>query len=467
MKYLLSKIAKHDQQGSILVFEIVVIFIFSLVMLAILGNAVYQFRVLRSSTYKEQSFHIAEAGINYYQWRLAHFPTDFQDGTGGAGPYVHDYVDVDTQTVIGRYSLAVTPPLVGSTVVTIASTGWTLANPNITRTVTTRYGIPSLAKYAFLTHSDAWIGNTESVNGQMHSNGGIRFDGSGNAPITSAKTTYTCTPTFGCSPSSTKNGIWGAASLPTQNFWDFPVPNVDFSTMTSDLATIKSNAQSSGLYLAPSNAQGYSLVFNANSTVTVYKVTSLRSHQTGWDVNGVAHNEDLDYNARALQFTQALPSNGLIYIEDRTWVEGVVSGRVLVAAARLPYNPSTAPSIIVPNNLTYTVKDGSVVLGLIAQKDFLISYYAPNILEINAAIIAQNGSSQRFYYPSNVKTTLTVYGSVGSYGVWTWSWVNGSGTIISGYQNTNTTYDSNLLYGPPPSFPLTNDGYQQITWGSN
>jgi hypothetical protein len=156
------------QNGSILIFEVVIIFIFSLVILSILSGAVYQLRVLRSTNYRESAFHIAEAGVNYYQWRLAHFPTDFQDGTGQAGPYVHDYRDTDTQEIIGQYSLVITPPLIGSTVVTIESTAWTIANPSIKRVITTRYGIPSLARYAFLTNSDVWIGSSESVSNKMH-----------------------------------------------------------------------------------------------------------------------------------------------------------------------------------------------------------------------------------------------------------------------------------------------------------
>jgi hypothetical protein len=447
------------------VFEVVAIFIFSMILLAILGNAVLQFRVIKSAVAREQAFHIAEAGVNYYQWRLAHFATDYQNGTGAAGPYVMDYKDTDNQTVIGRYSLTITPPPIGSTIVTIASTGWTLANPSVKRTVTARYGVPSLAKYAVLTNTDVWVGSTESVNGQMHANGGIRFDGTGNAPITSAKTTYTCQTYHGCGP-TTKPGIWGSASAATKNFWQYPIANVDFSSITANLATMKTDAQSNGIYLPPSNAQGYSLVFNSNSTVSIYKVTSLRSHASGTDVNGASHSEDLDYNARSLQSTQALPANGIMYIEDRTWVEGVVSGRVMVAAAKLPYNAATAPSILVPNNITYTVKDGSVTLGLLAQKDILVTYYAPNNLEIDAALIAQNGSAQRYFFSGNTKNTITIYGALASYGVWTWSWSSGN-SITSGYQNTNTVYDNNLLYAPPPSFPLTTDGYQQISWSSD
>jgi hypothetical protein len=182
----------------------------------------------------------------------------------------------------------------------------------------------------------------------------------------------------------------------------------------------------------------------------------------------VAHNEYIDYKTRVLQSTRALPTNGIIYIEDKIWVEGTVSGRVLVAAATLPYNPSTAPTIYIPNNIVYAAKDGTNVLGLLAQKDIVVTYHAPSTLEIDAALIAQNGSAQFFYYNGNVKSTLTVYGSIMSFGQWTWTWVSGGiGSVISGYTTTNSNYDSNLLYNPPPGFPLSSSDYQQLNWLSD
>ena len=472
------RLAKNKHQGSILIFEVVAIFITSLVLLSLLGYASQQLRLVRSSANKELAFHIAEAGANYYEWHLAHFASDYANGTGQTGcnpcgPYVTDFRDTDVNTILGQYSLLITPPPVGSTVVTIQSTGWTTQEPKIKRTVTVRYGVPSLAKYSLLTNTDIWVGNTETVSGEMHANGGIRFDGTGNAPISSAKsnyppppasnTGYLCQWYHGCGPTQ-KPGIWGAAPASTQAFWQIGVPTIDFSSMTSDLATMKTDAQASGIYLPPSSAQGYSLVFNANATVSVYKVTSLLAHPSGQDVNGASHSEDLDYNARALQFNQALPTNGIIYVEDRTWVEGTVAGRVMVAVAKLPYNAATAPSILIPNNILYTAKDGSASLGLLAQQDVLITYSSPNDLEIDAAMVAQNGSTERYYFPGNIKNTITIYGAVASFGVWTWNW---NSPVNSGYVNTVTVYDGNLLYAPPPKFPLSSAGYQQISWDSN
>jgi hypothetical protein len=460
---------KNLNQGSILIYTIVVIFIFSLVMLSLVQYSTTQIRLTRSTISREQALQIAEAGVNYYQWRLAHFPTDYWDGNASTtpGPYIHSYTDKDTNEVLGSYSLEITPPAVGSTVTTIKSTGRTLDNPTQSRIVTVRYGIPSLAQYAFLTNGDVWIGSDESVNGQFFANGGIRFDGTGNAPIISAKSTYTCQSWSGSPCPATKNGIWGSAPASTQSYWQFPQPNVDFASLTSDLATMKSNAQSSGIYVAPSSAQGYLLVFKVNGTMDLWRVNSLKSPVNGMDVNGTWRNTSLDYNNKTFINNRAIPANGIIFIEDNVWVEGTVKGRAMVAAAKLPYNAASAPSVIISNDIVYAAKDGTNSLGLIGQKDVLISYGSPNNLEINAALIAQNGSAQHYYWPGATKTLITIYGTVASFGTWTWSWVNGSGTCVSGYCNTDTVYDSNLLYSPPPSFPLSSSGYQQISWSSN
>ncbi len=465
------------QVGSLLIYNLVIIFILSLVLLSVLAYAAIQLRVIRGSVNREMAFQIAEAGANYYQWHLAHYPADFWDGNASTtpGPYLHDYIDKDTNQKIGEFSLEITPPLVGSTVVIIKSMGYTLDNPSQKRTVAVRYGTPSLAKYAFLTQSDVWIGDTESVSGLLHSNGGVRFDGTGNAPITSSKNNippgpgYKCYPYHGCSsPYEWKPGVWGSAAQPTKDFWEMAVPGVPFSSITSDFQTIESQATGqANLPTTPSNRQGYSLEFKPDGTVDVYVVRNLRSHDSGKDVNSVWHSENLDYNQRIFQYNMPIPSNGLIFVKDRVWVEGTVKGRVVVAATKYTSDPSSQASILIPNNIVYSAKDGSDSLGLIAERDVLITYYSPNNLEINAALVAQNGSAQRYYFPGNVKNSINIYGAVLSFGVWTWSWVDGSGNVVSGYRNTYTTYDANLLYSPPPSFPLTTDGYQQISWESD
>ena len=48
---------------------------------------------------------------------------------------------------------------------------------------------------------------------------------------------------------------------------------------------------------------------------------------------------------------------------------------------------------------------------------------------------------------------------IGSYQRYGFAYTDGTG-----YQTRNLIYDVNLLYGPPPSFPLTTDTYQTISW---
>jgi hypothetical protein len=456
-----------NQKGALLIYLIIIIAVFTMIMFPVTAIFSGKLQLLRTSIDREEALQIAEAGINYYQWHLAHFEKDYQDGTGQPGPYTHNYIDYDTQEVVGQFILTITPPLTGSSIVIVKSVGHTNRNPSITRTITARFGIPSLAKYAFLSNDVIWIGSNESVSGQVQSNNGIRFDGFGNAPIQSAKPTYMCPISQGSPCPTVKNGVWGSASQETQNFWQFPVPAIDFSSMTSDFPIMKSDAQSAGIYLPPSNRRGYSLVFNSDGTINIYKVKNRKNHPgNGTDTTGEIRTERTDYNERDFQYTANIPANGLIYIEDDVWVEGVVNGRVTVIAAKLPYNSSKAPIIFIPNDIVYNSKNGSDVLGLIAQRDVVVSYSAPNDLEINAAMIAQNGATQFFYYNGNIKDNITIYGSIMTFYQWTWTWINGS-TVISGYRNTSSIYDGNLLYNPPPSFPVSSSGYQIISWTSD
>ena len=145
----------------------------------------------RNLLHREQAFQVAEAGIDYYRWHLAHDQTDYQDGTGGPGPYVHDFLNKDG-VKIGEFSLEIIPPPAGSTVVTIRSTGTILADPSIERAIEVRLAKPSIAKYAFVTNSNVMYGTGDEVFGPIHANGGVSFTGTALAHniVTSARADY-------------------------------------------------------------------------------------------------------------------------------------------------------------------------------------------------------------------------------------------------------------------------------------
>lgn len=446
-----------DTQGNLLLFVVVFgALAFSVVTIGVAGFAVTENGATRHKHNREQAMQIAEAGIDYYRWHLAHNQQDYYDGQGvtSTGPYVHNYVDKEG-VVIGYFSLQIGPPATGSTVVTVSSTGWTVIQPNSRRTLKARIGFPSLTDYAFLTNTDVWIGDSEITHGKFHANGGIRFDGVGDAPITSAMATYTCKSSHGCG-NQTKEGIWGDGGPTT--YWEYPVPRQDFTAVTAKLAEIRTSSINGGLYFTSSGEEGWYLHFTSDGKVTAkkvdttncYKAKDIGNNNYFWpciDIKALVAGAGTQYD---------LPANGYIYVEDTVWVDGVVKGRATVGT-------KVGKSIIIHDDIVYAAKDGTNALGLIAEQNILIPRDSPEDLEINAAMLAQNGAAKRYYYPGNTKDSITVFGSIITNGTWTWSWVSGGGSVTSGYEVTVATYDNNLTFNPPGGFPVGSE-YQLLSW---
>lgn len=404
----------------------------------------------------ERAFQIAESGLDWGGWRLAHEPTNFDQET-------KDISDQFAGT-IGSFQVTFTPPIPGSTTTTITSVGNTANQPNRKVTLEARYGIPSLARYASVTNQDAWYSG--QIQGEVHSNGGIRMDGNSNSLMTSAKATYTCQPNQGCN-NVVKPGIWGSGT--DQALWEFPVPAVDYNSFTLNLVDMKTAAQTANTYYGSgSGTFGYHVVFNSNNTYSVYKVKKLTSKiqsyfpETDWEL--ASH----DIDQETFLETKSVPAGSILYFEDTVWVNGEIRSRITVASGKLPDNPSTNTDIIINGNITYGgVHDGSRVFGAIAQRHVLIPYSAaPDNLTLEGAYVAQKGRFGRRLYDSgsqNLRSSLIRYGMIASNLNPVTAWVDGSGTVTSGYRSGQTTYDSHLLYGPPPYFP-TNGQYEFLSW---
>lgn len=452
-----------NYRGTILILSLVFGSIFALTFGALTTSVLIGHRSLEHRLARAKALEIAEAGLNYYRWHLAHAPDDFTSDLGE-----HAYRD-PYGGIIGYFSLSIEEPASGSTVVTITSTGWTVNYPNVQRTLQAKYGKPSLAKYAFITNANVWFGEDEEVKGELHSNGGIRMDGQGNSAVTSALETYICGPEHGCDYEE-KPGVWGEGEI--QALWEYPVSNIDFNELTVDLSDMQTEAD---LTLPDSGYYGYQIVFQADGTFDVNYVTAVLSGVRAY--NGTSWVWEYDSVRTTSPVTGyqdvSLSNIDLIFVEDKLWVQGTVNGRVTIAAAKLPEGIEESPSIIIQNDLTYTAHDGSSALGLIAQQDVRVPLDSEDNLEIDGALIAKNGHVFRNYYvnryiPSsrrsyNLRTKIETYGIIMTNTIWTWSWVNSSGTVISGYQTTETSYDPYFYYAPPPYFPTT-DEYEFISW---
>jgi hypothetical protein len=451
-------------------FSLVFVSVFLIITGGLLSVANVQRMAALREQWRMQAFHIAEAGLNYYRWHLAHAPEDFVSDIG-EHPYNDPYAGD-----IGAFSIEVIPPQIGSSVVTIRSTGWSSRHPDVKKVIEARYGIRSLTDRAFITNSNVWFGQGEEVRGEVHSNGGIRMDGEGDSLMTSSKLTYICGTEHGCNDEE-KPGIWGTGEKP--ELWDFPVDDFDFDAVTLDLQAMQTEAINSGFYIGDSGAEGYRLELLNTGKFNLYKVTRLQSPVWGYDGTDWVYTSHSIRSVSALRDYQnvPLPANGLIFIEDELWVDGTTNGKVTIVAARLPDDTTPDASILINGNTSYPVKDGSSTLGLIAQGDLLIPLYSPDKLEIDAALLAQKGHVFRYLYPGPawgwnsppystyaLRSKIETYGSVISNGVWTWSWVDSEeGPVISGYQVSETSYDPHLTFGPPPFFPTTGE-YTFISW---
>ncbi len=469
MKFFSYRTTRGQLLFAVLIFGVVS----SMILVGLVGWAGFNLKALRASTDRELAFHIAEAGIDYYRWHLAHSAVDYQDGTATSGPYLHPFYDASGEQV-GTYALTITPPIEGSTIVTVKSTGVTLAEPDMPRTIRARLAIPSFAKYAWVLNSFVNFGSTAQVYGPIHSNAGLRFDGIAYNLVTSATSTFDDPDhsggfEFGVHTHDSPVDPLPPVGVPSRPDVfvagrQFPVPAVDFTGIIADLSEIKTDAQADGLYFASSGALGYHLVLKTNDTFDVYRVNTLYTKSNCTCSPSGCNTSSIRSNGQTFIANYAFPNNGLIFVEDHAWVDGTIDGaRLTIAAARFPDNPSTRKNIIVNNDLRYTQYDGTDAIGLIAQGNFTVGLVSENDLHIDAAILAQNGRVGRDNLSSSctpdlIKTQLTTYGMLGTNqrsAFWYGS---------NGYQNREYSYDANLLYAPPPSFPLTSDQYSTISW---
>lgn len=465
-----------------------VVLLFGALAITIIGGFIIwadsQLRIARRSNDQSLALKISEAGIDYYRWHLAHSPGDFQDGTGQAGPYTHDFKDKDGNT-IGQFILDIVPPPQGSSTVVITSKGKISADPNIEKIVKVKMTRSSLVKYAAVSNADIYFPPGTEVFGPVHSNGGVHFDGIAHSVVTSAKATYNDPEHSGNDEYGVHTHVAPADPLATSppNIpsrpdvflagREFPVPAIDFTGITSDMATIKSLAQSGGRYLGPigQGFEGYHIVLKTNDTFDLYKVKDTADMPNGC-VDVLGQQDWGSWSIELENFIQnyPLPANGTIFVEDHLWVDGQIDGaRLTIAAGLLPENPSKLKDIIVNKDLLYTNYDGADVIGLIAQGDFTVGWVSEDDLKIDAAIVAQSRRIGRNYYrppdtnqprcsPYDTRSVITMYGILASYDEYGMSYTDGSG-----YQKRNIIYDPNLLFSPPPDFP-SGSQYEQISW---
>lgn len=465
--------------GSVMLLVLVFGGIFFTVLAALSGFVLAENRAQDIARERAEAFNIAEAGLEHYRWYLSHFPGDTQNGTGHPGPYTTSYPDPQGG-VAGTHTLSIVGNIACNVVqsIDVTSTGVPTDGPSVSATLWARYAQPSVARYSMIVGDSTWFDGTV-FHGPMHSNGGLRMDNtSNNAPVTSSLSSWYCDSTFGCSPGATVPGVFGNGG--NQNLWAYPTPQADFAAIRANFSPLKTIAQTSGLYFpristSKNPSVGYHLIFNGDGTVTVTKVTSIQplhavflldSFQWGTDYTLISSEQALG--------TYVVPADcGVIFVEDNAWIEGSISQKVTVIAANT-VDQNVSPSIVLPNNITYTAFDGSAGLTAIASRSVLIGPDAPQDLTLDGIFVAQSGSFGRNLYNCNnpayqYRGKLFMLGTIVSMlrqnNYWFGACDSGKGSV-SGYPDStwNFVFDRQNSTNPPPFTPVTSTQWQFVDW---
>lgn len=451
---------------------------------SMLGYVTSQLKFGLNRVKKEQAFQIAEAGIYYYRWYLAHQTSGktaqqiqaFWQATNPAPLGVGSAYEID-YAGIGKYSIAAAKPGSGSTIVTVTSTGWTFKEPNVKRTVKVRFRRPSWSEYMFLSNSFMNFSNQSEVYGKVFSNGGIRFDGIAHNTVSALPASFN-DPTWGGNRlqfgvHTTVNPAdpnapgypWPPGAVPDRpdifmGGREFPAPEVSFTGVTADLANMKSQARGgSGKYFDDSGL-GRRIILKNNGTFDVCAVNTANSNthaiskylKTGGSGTCNACGGECLSN-------YAIPDDGVIFVENNAWVDGAINNKRITIVAANVSGGSPADIYIgtSDSNLVYGAYDCNNMLGLVAQRDIRMLGTCPADYIVDAALLAQTGTVGINDNGFSGKNSLTFNGAIASY-LQPYFQHGNSGFAVRFYN-----FDNNLLYCPPPYFP-TGTEYSIDLW---
>lgn len=476
------KFLKSKRRGAYLPVILMISVLFMALMTAMIAMAMSNLKIANNHRDKVSAMEIAEAGVNYYLWRLSHFNTDYCDGqscvgnaTIGYGPYNHDYTDVGGHK-IGTYSLKIFPPSADSSTVRVESIGM-VNGRRLQRKIICELGMPSFTKYTLFSQPQApsgsykdkspelWVGPNEKITGSAFVNmGGIYNQGEITKDAYSTLETFDSIPGGDGLPGVAGPGVFGGAKI-------YPTTPVDINKLSVDIDAIRDDAAAgNGFYRNASGSNGYSIVLKADN-FDLYRVTQ---YYGSFDVGSVNNADDLSVKSRTLLGTYDYPASGVMAFEDNVWVSGTINNKKITILAADPEETrkNFLKNIIITDNIKYTNYNGLDKIGLITQQNILVARKAPTNLEIDAAMIAATATDSviriKAYCSPNTtclsdhKTKIKVFGSLAHRGGLLWT-IDYGGGKWSGYQATETVIDEANVLNPPPKFPLTGS-YQILSW---
>jgi len=498
---------KKTKKGTALAYALVMIAVVSILLTSVMRLVVTRLQMGYYEQSKQEAFEIAEAGVFWYRWYLAHqtdgkspqdIKTFWQTGSplGVASPLKVEYKDPTTGDSIGWYEVNVTAPDASSTVANIEVTGWTNEYPDYKKILKVRLRRQSWSEYSVLGDDYQRFGSGTTVNGKLFVNGGIHFDGVATNTVSSS------VPSYYDSDSdvlATKPGVWTSwpgeynTSMGSNVFLagkQINAPAITFSSAATNFTFMRSEAQAGrGKYFG-TDGVGQWIKLKTDGTFDSCTVNSYDAYSSG-HTSGT--NEITDYIGVTSGATGSYSGNngtpctmssccaavgcggwissskhakgkcgenlknypivqdGNIFTEGDVWLEGAINTKRTTVAA---VDFSGGGNVFITKNVTYTNFDNRDILGIVAEKNIEITKNSNSTLTIDGAILAVNGRVGREPY-SMCRNTISVFGAIATNLRYGFAYTGSScGCSVSdGYCTRNLTYDNNLLYYPPPYFP--------------
>jgi len=386
---------------------------------------------------RTKAFYLSEAGLDHaIFWLRSQSSPPIGDRTDPWGGMQNLYgghytVFIDDLGMVGGTGSAIRRYL-------ITSTG---TYQGLSRIMSSYIQVDNFARYLWFTERETFnnipvlFGMNDSLNGPTHTNAHFHIY---NDPVFGGETSSV--DDYIRFYNNGNNTNLSQTSNPPYDEPDFQ-EGMTFSAvagvMPSKALGLRSAASAGGFFLS------------GNTTITLQNDGNMR-------VTNTAKN----WNNRSM----AVPAGGALFVNNGTLtISGTLNGRLTVGSSH---------GVVVPSNIVYadnprTNPNSNDVLGIISEKDIMISQTAPHNIEINACLMSLDTSFLVQNWSSiAAKGTLTVYGGIiqderGPVGTF-----NGqTGQKLSGYTK-NYSHDPRLISSPPPYMPSTGD-YIILSWKEN